>query len=785
MLSATAGTVLSTSTTVLPSSPPPHMQQAALLDVPSPRSSKPRTPRKSPALFDTKHGQRYHTFDREKAPYPLAYSKTVFELEALDLRFSSFTNSGAVSFVDYASEQWKSQSDSPTPERSLDLGCGTGVWVVEAAKHWPQCEFVGFDLMDVQIPLRSLPSEYASIAERVTWVHGNFLTNKLPFDDDEFDHVRISNISPGVPENKWGTLFEEVNRIMRPGGVVEVIEDDLIFPLLPKWFTGPLRARPRRSTSVHFPDGTHRGLYPFTDTPSDATHDHALLESLYKSVFESRFINLRPTAILPSYFTTYFRHVNQTPVASFFMPPIPPLQPLPPQIITSYVIDPNSDTLDSRTSTVFASPSEVRQPSLSFSSSSTTDSSHASSIFTGRRKSSSVSTYDSPAASQESAADKTAVDAEPKQPKSPTPVYVMDFGVDEAYLSTPERRGRRQQLDALNERSAAMHLYRSYQLVLACQEEMWVELKDRLWNRKEELKPFGWDDDEELEELQSRKKFELLVDRYRTDMQVRTSLWCSLTGLGWPFPPREPLSKAELIEEERIRAAMLDARTFAATDEEDNLPCRALRILSHLGLSLTTTPHTHPARPAAMIKIWSMKKNEDAAAKKKPKTSAAQIRVQKDLTELDLPSTMKTHFPDPADLLNFTLTITPDEGMYKGGAFVFSFAINTNYPHDPPKVKCTQTFVSAPQIYHPNVDLEGNVCLNILREDWKPVLNLNSVMVGLQYLFLEPNPDDPLNKEAAAEMSRNRDQFLSNVKASMRGQNIKGVQYAHVLVSGR
>lgn len=30
-------------------------------------------------------------------------------------------------------------------------------------------------------------------------------------------------------------------------------------------------------------------------------------------------------------------------------------------------------------------------------------------------------------------------------------------------------------------------------------------------------------------------------------------------------------------------------------------------------------------------------------------------------------------------------------GMYKGGAFKFSFAINTNYPHDPPKVKCAQT----------------------------------------------------------------------------------------------
>lgn len=87
---------------------------------------------------------------------------------------------------------------------------------------------------------------------------------------------------------------------------------------------------------------------------------------------------------------------------------------------------------------------------------------------------------------------------------------------------------------------------------------------------------------------------------------------------------------------------------------------------------------------------------------------------------------MRTDFANPDDILNFTLTIEPDEGMYKGGSFKFTFAINNNFPHDPPKVKCTQ------KIYHPNIDLEGNVCLNILREDWKPVLNLNAVVVGLQ-----------------------------------------------------
>lgn len=109
-------------------------------------------------------------------------------------------------------------------------------------------------------------------------------------------------------------------------------------------------------------------------------------------------------------------------------------------------------------------------------------------------------------------------------------------------------------------------------------------------------------------------------------------------------------------------------------------------------------------------------------------------------------------FPDPDDLLNFKLVISPDEvkfsfplfynefslnillvrlqGFYRGGKFSFSFKVGPAYPHEPPKVKCET------QVYHPNIDLEGNVCLNILREDWKPVLTINSIIYGLQYLFL-------------------------------------------------
>lgn len=158
-----------------------------------------------------------------------------------------------------------------------------------------------------------------------------------------------------------------------------------------------------------------------------------------------------------------------------------------------------------------------------------------------------------------------------------------------------------------------------------------------------------------------------------------------------------------------------------------------------------------------MIKLFSLKqqkKEGEPAARPghQKRASAAQLRITKgmcfrlvspycwilmhgvllflDINELNLPKTCNTEFPDPDDLLQFKLIISPDEGFYRGGRFSFSFKVGPNYPHEPPKVKCETP------VYHPNIDLEGNVCLNILREDWKPVLTINSIVYGLQYLFL-------------------------------------------------
>jgi len=181
-----------------------------------------------------------------------------------------------------------------------------------------------------------------------------------------------------------------------------------------------------------------------------------------------------------------------------------------------------------------------------------------------------------------------------------------------------------------------------------------------------------------------------------------------------------------------------------------------------------------------MIKLFSLKNqakqgnNQLNNNARLPRTTPAQIRITKDISELTLPKNCGM-VPDGEDILTFKIVICPDEGFYKGGKFTFSFKVSQNYPHEPPKVKCET------KVYHPNIDLEGNVCLNILREDWKPVLTINSIVYGLQYLFLEPNPEDPLNKEAAEVLQSNRRLFEQNVKKAMHGGMIGNTYFERCL----
>lgn len=107
--------------------------------------------------------------------------------------------------------------------------------------------------------------------------------------------------------------------------------------------------------------------------------------------------------------------------------------------------------------------------------------------------------------------------------------------------------------------------------------------------------------------------------------------------------------------------------------------------------------------------------------------------VSADISELDAGSVGNVTFPEPDNLMKMRLTVRPDKGLWAGAPFEFSIEVGGDYPHKAPQVKCLT------RIYHPNIDLAGNVCLNILRDGWKPVLDINCVIYGLIFLFYEPN----------------------------------------------
>ena len=99
---------------------------------------------------------------------------------------------------------------------------------------------------------------------------------------------------------------------------------------------------------------------------------------------------------------------------------------------------------------------------------------------------------------------------------------------------------------------------------------------------------------------------------------------------------------------------------------------------------------------------------------------------------------------DESDLYTWQASIVgPDDSPYSGGVFFLNIHFPTDYPFKPPKV----TFSS--KIYHPNINSNGSICLDILKDQWSPALTISKVLLSISSLLTDPNPDDPLVPEIA------------------------------------
>lgn len=134
-------------------------------------------------------------------------------------------------------------------------------------------------------------------------------------------------------------------------------------------------------------------------------------------------------------------------------------------------------------------------------------------------------------------------------------------------------------------------------------------------------------------------------------------------------------------------------------------------------------------------------------------------RLKNELKELE-------KFPDD----NFTIKIInnniytweallygPKDTIFENGKFKLSILIPEYYPFKPPIIK----FMTP--IYHPNISIMGDICLNILNNDWSPILNIRKTLLGICVLLNNPNIDDPLRTDIAKIYVNNINEYKDNV----------------------
>ncbi|KAF5374890.1 hypothetical protein D9758_000541 [Tetrapyrgos nigripes] len=160
---------------------------------------------------------KIHRYGNE-VPYMLAFDAVVQDNDKyFNMLLRRLNSSSSPTFYDYAKH-----GDSP-PSAVLDLGCGAGHWMLDAALHWRQARIVGIDITDLLLP-------EVRERENIKYMRSNFVLRPLPFPANTFDLVRMSNLSSSIPCDRWEFVFSEVFRVLRYDGRLEFIDDQRCFP---------------------------------------------------------------------------------------------------------------------------------------------------------------------------------------------------------------------------------------------------------------------------------------------------------------------------------------------------------------------------------------------------------------------------------------------------------------------------------------------------------------------------------------------------------------------------
>jgi ubiquinone/menaquinone biosynthesis C-methylase UbiE len=107
-----------------------------------------------------------------------------------------------------------------SPQKILDLGCGTGSTTIMLKQAFPDAEVIGLDLSPQMLTMSEYKAQQAELD--INWVHG--LAEATKFADGEFDVVTASLLFHELPTAISQQVLQESYRLLKPGGQITILD---------------------------------------------------------------------------------------------------------------------------------------------------------------------------------------------------------------------------------------------------------------------------------------------------------------------------------------------------------------------------------------------------------------------------------------------------------------------------------------------------------------------------------------------------------------------------------
>lgn len=122
-----------------------------------------------------------------------------------------------------------SEQTNPTQwKHVLDVGCGTGYWLVEAAKTYPNLTtLTGVDISKTMVEYARSRAEEQHVSDRVQFQVMD-ATRMLEFPDSSFDLVNLRFSSSYLRKWDWMRILGEFRRVIKNRGVARITEPDMV-----------------------------------------------------------------------------------------------------------------------------------------------------------------------------------------------------------------------------------------------------------------------------------------------------------------------------------------------------------------------------------------------------------------------------------------------------------------------------------------------------------------------------------------------------------------------------